>query len=290
MNLLTIIIPHHNTPSLLQRCLESIPDDQRIQVVVVDDNSDERIVDFEKFPGKDRRNVEAYLTKEGKGAGYARNVGLQHAKGKWLLFADSDDFFVSGFYDIVQSFFDSDADVVLFKAKSVDSDTLEPSDRNENINNRIDECIRGVITAKEASVAVQSPWCRLIRRDFVERNNIHFDEVMACNDAMFCTKATCLASKVAVCPKSIYVVTFRQGSLWNSRKNNPQNHLIRLKVQIRRNNYVRPYGFKPLPIIGYVIKSLNISFTTFVKALWIATSKGALFQGISSYWHKNGHE
>lgn len=286
MNLLTIIIPHHNTPSLLQRCLESIPDDQRIQVVVVDDNSDERIVDFEKFPGKDRRNVEAYLTKEGKGAGYARNVGLQHAKGKWLLFADSDDFFVHGFYEKVSAFFDLEYDMVLFKANSVDSETLEPSNRNENINNRIDECVKGIITAKEASIAVQSPWCRLIRRDLVVQYKILFDEVMACNDAMFTTKVTCLADKVFISAEPIYVVTYRKGSLWDTRKTNPTNYLIRLKVQIRRNRYVKKFGFELLPIMGYVVKGLSIDFPTFLKAFWIAISRGALFQGFGFYLKK----
>ena len=284
MSILSIIIPHHNTPDLLKRSLDSIPTDKGIQVIAVDDNSDPSKVDFEHFPGRERADVELYLTKEGRGAGYARNVGLQHANGDWLLFADSDDFFVLGFYDIVNRFFDTDSDMVLFKAQSVDSDTLESSNRNENINNRIDECLRGSITAKEASIRVQSPWCRLIRRDFVERNKIRFDEVMACNDAMFCTKATCLATSISACEEPIYVVTYRKGSLWNSRKNNPKNHLIRLEVQIRRNNYVRPYGFKPLPIIGYVIKSLDINFVTFIKALWIAVSKGALFQGITHYF------
>ncbi len=280
---LDIIIPHHNTPQLLQRCIDSIPEREDVQIYIVDDNSDSQIVDFGKFPGIKRTNAHILLTKEGRGAGYARNVGLQHAKGDWLLFADSDDFFVPDFYEIVSRYFNCDSEMMLFKAQSVDSETLVPSNRNENINHRIDECLAGVISAKEASIRVQSPWCRLIRRDFVECNKIRFDEVMACNDAMFCTKATCLAKDVAVCPEPIYVVTYRQGSLWNSRKNNPRNHLIRLEVQIRRNKYVRPYGFKPLPIIGYVIKSLDISFSTFVKALWIALSKGALFQGITYY-------
>ena len=89
----TIIIPHKNTPQLLQRCLDSIPIRVDIQIIIVDDFSDSTIVDFNNFPGSNRLNVEIYLTKEGKGAGYARNVGLTKAKGKWILFADSDDFF-----------------------------------------------------------------------------------------------------------------------------------------------------------------------------------------------------
>ena len=289
MSILSIIIPHHNTPDLLQRCLDTIPADKDIQVIVVDDNSDSAKVDFEHFPGRERADVELYLTKEGRGAGYARNVGLQHANGDWLLFADSDDFFVLGFYDIVNRFFDTDSDMVLFKAQSVDSDTLESSNRNENINNRIDECLRGSITAKEASIRVQSPWCRLIRRDFVERNKIRFDEVMACNDTMFTTKCTCLADKVDVCDEVLYVVTYRQGSLWDSRKKNPKNYLIRLKVQIARNKYVENFGFAQLPILGYVLKSSSIGISTFFKALWIAIYKGALFQGLKFYIWKGNH-
>lgn len=87
----TIIIPHKNCPDLLYRCLASIPRRDNLQIIIVDDNSDFEKVDFETFPGLNEPCVEVYYTKEGKGAGYARNVGLKHAKGKWLIFVDADD-------------------------------------------------------------------------------------------------------------------------------------------------------------------------------------------------------
>ena len=40
----SIIIPHKNTPSLLQRCLDSIPQRSDIEIIIVDDNSDEQKV------------------------------------------------------------------------------------------------------------------------------------------------------------------------------------------------------------------------------------------------------
>lgn len=281
--MITIIIPHRNTPILVKRCLLSIPSSADYEVIVIDDNSDSDIVDFNKLEKLIKSNIQIIFTKEGRGAGYARNVGLSHAKGEWVLFADSDDFFVDNMQNILNQYIDSDADMIMFKALSVNSDTLEPTQRNENINMRIDDCLAGNITAKEASIRVQSPWCRMIKRSFIEKHKIRFEEVMACNDTMFTTKATCLANKIEVSPSPLYVVTEREGSLWASRTSNPENYLMRIKQQILRNNYVRQYGYQQLPILGYVLKARRISWKTFFRALCLALSKKALFQGIQYY-------
>ena len=47
----SFIIPHRNVPHLLQRCIDSIPKRDDIQIIIVDDNSDPKIVNFECFPG-----------------------------------------------------------------------------------------------------------------------------------------------------------------------------------------------------------------------------------------------
>lgn len=44
--LYSIIIPHYNVPELLQRCLNSIPNLPSFQIIIVDDCSDGKIVDF----------------------------------------------------------------------------------------------------------------------------------------------------------------------------------------------------------------------------------------------------
>lgn len=52
--LYSIIIPHYNVPELLQRCLNSIPNLPSFQIIIVDDCSDGKIVDFRCFPGMER--------------------------------------------------------------------------------------------------------------------------------------------------------------------------------------------------------------------------------------------
>ena len=61
----SIIIPHKNIPNLLQRCLDSIPNREDVQIIVVDDNSDPNIVDFDKFHGLIICNVEVFFTNVG---------------------------------------------------------------------------------------------------------------------------------------------------------------------------------------------------------------------------------
>ena len=79
--LFSIIIPHKEIPDLLMRCLRSIPVSEDIQVIVVDDNSADADTYLDTYPELSRPYLEFIRTKTGGGAGYARNVGLDHAKG-----------------------------------------------------------------------------------------------------------------------------------------------------------------------------------------------------------------
>ena len=138
--LFSVIIPHYDISDLLMRCLKSIPVLEDIQVIVVDDNSPDADTYLGNYPDLSRPYLEFIRTTKGGGAGYARNVGLDHAKGKWILFADADDFFVDDMYEIICSYADSEADVIYFKNKAVLSDNTNiKSDRCSYINKNIDK-------------------------------------------------------------------------------------------------------------------------------------------------------
>ena len=102
----SIIIPHKEIPDLLMRCLQSIPVSEDIQVIVVDDNSADADTYLERYPELLRPYLEFIRTTKGGGAGYARNVGLEHDKGRWLLCADADECDVEGMYDSICSYVD----------------------------------------------------------------------------------------------------------------------------------------------------------------------------------------
>lgn len=284
----SIIIPHHNIPELLQRCLDSIPEQPDVQVIIVDDNSSEEEVDFNNFPGKERKNATVIFDKAGGGAGHARNVGLEHAEGKWLIFADADDFFVKGAFDIFENHKDDIEDIILFKADSVDSDTNESSDRHIKINKAVDDALSGTISFKKAILTIPSPWCKMFRREHIQGKNIRFDEIFASNDMMFVLKATCWADDhaVKVSNEVVYVVTTRSGSLVALKETSPRNFLSTLDVLIRCNRFCKDGNYDRRPIVVQVLRALKINPATFWKALKLAVRERALFSGTSVIFKK----
>lgn len=133
----SIIIPHYNIPDLLMRCLKSIPVREDVQVIVVDDCSPDAGTYIERYPELSRPYLEFYSTEKGGSEGRARNIGLKHAKGKWLIFADADDFFNFCFESILDSYKDGCSDLIIFNANSVDSDYYISSHRTKHLNDMI---------------------------------------------------------------------------------------------------------------------------------------------------------
>ena len=129
--LLSIIIPTKNLFSLLERCLASLPRRSDIQIIVVDDSSDMTPEEKAHYPSLNDPGVEVIFTTEAKGAGYARNVALNRAEGKWLMFVDSDDFLTENALQLIDAYADSDNDIVFFGIESRYSDSLEPAWRHQ---------------------------------------------------------------------------------------------------------------------------------------------------------------
>jgi len=209
----SIIIPHKNIPHLLQRCLDSIPRREDVQIIVVDDNSDTDKVDFANFPGLNDPYVEVVFGKnenDRKGAGYARNLGLEKAKGKWLVFADADDFFMPCFDEVLDKYVNDENDIIYFKITSVDLDTLQPATRHQYII----DCLEQIQKNNDWDLAclLVTPWGSFIKREIVKNNNIVFSEVQWGNDVYFAVKAS-LAKNKSIAEEEIYCVTSRGGSL-----------------------------------------------------------------------------
>ena len=281
MQAYSVIIPHKNTPALLQRCLDSLASQPDMEIIVVDDNSSPDLVDFNHFPGSERADVQTVLTKEGRGAGYARNVAMAIARGRWLIFVDADDMVTPEFSSLIASHRDDDVDMVLFKAASIVEQTGEPSNRHLHHNQAIEGALKGQESERQAAIGVAAPWCRMIKRELVTKNNLRFDETMVANDVMFISRCVCMADGFAFDPGVLYVITERRDSLITSHRVDADRYMTRMEVCARANDLWRNHGLRRLPILRMVWQARR--YGLLMKSLAFAIRKGIFFSGISNY-------
>ena len=260
----SIIIPHKNIPLLLQRCLDSIPQWEDIQVIVVDDNSSSEIVDFSNFPGQNRAGVEIVFTKEGRGAGYARNCGLERAKGKWLIFADADDFFNPCFALAIDSYRDTTYDQIFFLSNSVDSDTLQPVIARQSYLKEIED---GDYNSFRYKTFV--PWAKMFSANMVKKYHLRFDETVAANDVMFVTYADYYSKNIATCVQSVYCSTVRMNSLWYGMAYS--SLLARVSVSARFNCFMKSLKLDDKRVYTYawVARCKRIGLKAYLGALFV---------------------
>ena len=282
----SIIIPHKEIPDLLMRCLKSIPVSEDIQVIVVDDNSADADTYLERFPELSRPYLEFIRTKTGGGAGYARNIGLDHAKGKWLLFADADDFFVGNMYDIINTHVDSDADVIYFQKRAVYSDDINrKSPRSGYLDRIMDIYLK---TGDELPVRTRHhvPWGKMIRKSLIENHRIRFEEIKYSNDILFSVHVGCLAKKIEAIDTVLYVVTSREGSLHSGFCTKTDELKIRAGAAFRYDSFLFQHNMCQIGQTAIYLKRMlsqdrNLYKYYFTRLDEIYTSKIAALKDIS---------
>ncbi len=261
----SIIIPHKNLPQLLQRCIDSIPRRNDLEIIIVDDNSDPDKVDFENFPGKDRYDVKVILDKNSRGAGAARNIGISNAIGKWLLFADCDDSYTSELNHVLDNYKDSQEDVIYYKCNIISGESKKKVISRMNIF--IDKYLKTNQGLEDIRFGAWEPWNKLIRKSIVIDNNIRFDEISSSNDKMFSLYLGYFAENIKVLNTVVYNYILRPGSIIHSgsrRFENSYNTIIRQNELYHKINYKRK-----IPILLFLLRNYHSVNSKILHKYWI---------------------
>lgn len=209
----SFIIPHKNRPDLLKRCIDSIPERDDIQIIVVDDDSDE-----DKKPYFERSEIEVIniSKEESRGAGKARNIGLKKATGSWLLFPDCDDFYVAGFLDILDQYKDTENDLIYFNCEyrdGVTNELLTPLNFQQDFNS--------YDGSDDAKISVKFhhnvPWTKMIKCEYVNKYHFQFEEVINGNDIFFSMMVGYMADNIVVEKRPLYAYLRNENSLVTSK-------------------------------------------------------------------------
>lgn len=283
----SIIIPYYNCPKLLVRCLNSIPTREDLQVIVIDDCSPTNYLYEDIVVKYSQCNVEFYQTPRNLGAGCARNIGLKHAKGKWLIFADADDYFNVCFSDILDLYVDSLADIIFFKASSQDSDTYVNTNRCNYVNDWIDGYLLSPnVFDYHLRYLYGEPWGKIINSHLVSSNGIHFSETIIHNDTRFSYQVGYYAKKIVADRHAIYCVTEQPNSV--SKQVSIERIFVRTEVFCEKYVWLKKHGVD-YQLEGLAASGLNIfrkknDIANFLKCKNIFQKYGINLQEIDCYF------
>ena len=209
----SVIIPVFNTEEFLSKCLDTIVNQtlKEIEIICIDDGSTDNSLDIlRKYAKQDKRII--VLKQENLNSGVARNAGLTIAKGKYLSFLDSDDFFeLNMLEEMYKNILKIQSDIIICRTKSIDLDTGQFVEKIFNNSLRLDLIPKtNNFSVSEISKYIFQlcegwAWDKLFRRDFIISNNIKFLNIRNFNDNQFTYTALCLAKSITTI-KKIFVI------------------------------------------------------------------------------------
>lgn len=131
----SVIVPVYNASKYLSKCLDSLISQtiESYEIIIINDGSTDNSLEIINNY-KSNKKVKIISTKN-NGIGIARNKGLKQAKGKYVLFVDSDDYVSEDFIEkMLQKVAEENADVVVcdmyrvFDGIEIKSDKIEFND------------------------------------------------------------------------------------------------------------------------------------------------------------------
>lgn len=268
----SVIIPHSNSLDTLSRAINSIPNVEYIEVIVIDNSltpiNKSNIVGVE-------RDFRLIYSSPTRGAGGARNEGIEASIGDYLVFLDADDFFSEDsltYFEYIKKL-ENKPDIAFFNVKALDSVTLQPVERASYYNKLIAAYVKNPNEVNRNRLLFRfcTPWCKFYKADIIRKYKIRFDEVPASNDVMFTEYASSHAKTIIVIDGVLYHVTARENSL--TRTPSSINLRSRFEVQMRQTVFLRSLGMEkyanvPFSILGQLWKSGMYDFFWGIKMLF----------------------
>ena len=199
----SVVVPICNSEYYLRECLDSVLSQEEFasfELICVDDGSiDSSAAIVEAYVASDRRV--RLLRQKNAGPGAARNAGLDAARGEYIFFLDADDRLSSG--AALREAYE--------QAKADDLDILlaDANDMSEigNVTRSNKYLLRDLLPAARVFppesfganlyiAATMSPWAKLFRRQFLEKNALRFPALKRSEDFPFVQLAMSLARRI----------------------------------------------------------------------------------------------
>jgi heptose III glucuronosyltransferase len=204
---LSLVVPVYNVAPFLPRCLESLASEPAgaTEVILVDDGSTDDGPAILADWVRDRPHARVVRQANG-GLSAARNAGIAVARGHYLGFVDSDDYYDAGYYGRLAALCDARA-----LDMAVGNATYHFEGRRDDYPVYADEPPAGVMRGRDllrhrlrARTLLHMVWMHVYRRAWLERHRMRFEPGLIHEDVPWTTRALLLAERVAYDPAPGY--------------------------------------------------------------------------------------
>ena len=218
----SVIIPVYNVGNYLDRCLKSVlgQTERNIEILCIDDCSTDNSFNILKNYAKTDERIHIFKNQHNFGQAYSRNIGLDAAKGEFIIFVDSDDYIdnraVEEMYDIAIR---RKLDLLFCDAKII-------QEYKETQATHLRRFRKAVYTDETGAVLFHhmvqhqdmfgNVWGVLYRTAFLKENHLRFIEGILHEDVPFIYKSTILSRKAGCANHTYYYYVERNNSTMRS--------------------------------------------------------------------------
>lgn len=214
MAVISIICPVYNAEATLSRCVESILSQtfEDIELLLINDGStDGSGAICDRYAQKDKRI--AVIHQHNMGVSFTRNHGMSLAKGKYIMFCDSDDYVEPSWCGELHN------QIEKYPRHFIGCNHYRVNSRGEN-EERGD--VPYIFTKSYFEIwkyhVSSYVWTKIYDRDLLNRNKIRFKEDMSfAEDVAFNIEYFCVCEGTVILPNCLYFYCDTEGSLMHRR-------------------------------------------------------------------------
>lgn len=190
MEKISIIVPIYNVETYLRDCMETIINQtyKEIEIILVNDGSTDSSLEICNEYAEKNDKIKIVSKKNG-GLSDARNVGLEYATGKYIMFVDSDDYLAFNSCEVLYNAIkDTEFDFVTANFAFTNNDGTPW--KKPMFGDKFENTILDISDYKKSFYLVNSTvWNKIFRKEFIDKNNLKFEYGLLAEDAVFTTKA-----------------------------------------------------------------------------------------------------
>ena len=230
----SVIVPAYNVAEYIGECLNSLRNQElsNIEVLVVDDGSTDATAEIvAEFAAADPRIQ--LIRIENSGVYYARNRGLEIARGRFISFVDSDDYLHPAMLSSLLATADAqEAEVAFCDVMQFDAEG-QTRVRGNTLRFKAGTPLNLASAPGMIADGFSTLWNRIYDREFLRAHNLKFDERFRISaDMLFLQELLAKATNIVRVPRALYYYRFATPNSLTSYEVRNAKYLVHLQITI----------------------------------------------------------